>query len=87
MSVAPDTLIRLESSELFKTPDEVFKLCKPTRLAAALRLLLAANNMDQKDLATAIGVSQSAITRFLKGECILEATTMLRLMTWMLDTK
>lgn len=57
-----------------------------TRLAIALRLYLATNEISQKELALAWGCSESAVCRLLSGEALLSADTMLRVFGWMLES-
>jgi hypothetical protein len=55
-----------------------------TRLAIAIRLWLAAEDREQKDLAAAWCCSESTVARFLGGQAIPESGTMLRIFTWCL---
>ena len=56
-----------------------------TRLGEALRLYLAAKQIEQLKVALAIGTSQSTVTRFLQGKNMPDAATMARLVVWLLD--
>lgn len=53
-----------------------------TRIARALRLYIASENIEQIELSHAWGCSQSTVTRFLRGEAIPEVQTMLRIIQW-----
>ncbi len=55
-----------------------------TRLAAAIRLLLANSDVEQKHLAKEWGCSESTVTRFLAGLALPEARTVVRIFEWSL---
>lgn len=58
-----------------------------TRLAAALKLWLQNQRLNQKQLAKAWKCSESTVTRFLAGTAMPEATTLLRIFQWCLDAE
>lgn len=58
---------------------------KPTRLALALRLYIAANQIEQRLLAKEWDCSESTVTRFLAGQAMPEAKTMMRILAWMIE--
>lgn len=59
---------------------------KRCRLAAAIRLYLSVNEIEQKALAKAWKCSESTVTRFLAGQATPEAVTMQRIILWTLET-
>ena len=56
-----------------------------SRLAIALRLYVAVNELEQKPLAKAWKCSESTVTRFLNGTAVPEAATMARIFVWCLE--
>lgn len=58
---------------------------KKSRLAVAIKLLLATSDLNQKDLAIHWDCGESTVTRFLSGESLPEPKTLLRIVQWMLE--
>jgi len=59
----------------------------PTRLAVAIKLLLASRDIDQKQFASYVGTSPSTITRFLRGKCMPDAATVMRIVSWLMEVE
>jgi len=52
------------------------------RLAEMLRLYIAANGLEQKAVATEIGVSESTLSRFVSGNAVPDAIGFMRIIAW-----
>jgi predicted transcriptional regulator len=55
------------------------------RLARALRLLIAAENLEQKAVAEQIGINESTLSRFLSGRADPDAAGFARILSWSLQ--
>lgn len=55
------------------------------RLAAALKLLLDQQNVPQKTVAKELGIPFASMSRFMRGETLLSAQSMMRLGDWMIQ--
>jgi transcriptional regulator with XRE-family HTH domain len=54
-----------------------------TNLSKILKLYIRMNDIDQKDLAADIGVSESSMSKLLSGRSGLELRNMMSVMTWL----
>lgn len=54
-----------------------------SRFAEAVGLWLAARNMSQGELSAAVGISESSLCRFLRGERALSQRAFLALLTYL----
>ena len=58
---------------------------QPTKLAKMIRLWLAANDIEQTELAKAWEAAPSTVSRFLNGAHLPDGRTMARIIAWMLE--
>ena len=56
-----------------------------TRLATMIRIYVAMNGIQAKSLAKSWGCSPSTVTRFLKGEVMPDARTVIRIISWCIE--
>lgn len=56
-----------------------------TKLAKALRMYLAAQDIEQQALAQELGVSEAMVSRFLAGQGRPEAITSAKIYLWLLQ--
>lgn len=57
------------------------------KLAKMMRLLMAAEGIQQKDLATQLGISESTLSRFLNDVQMPDAKSFAAIMVWCFDAQ